>query len=545
MQASVPDNSDKKYSLRNNSIACPLKFIIFSKEITSDNMSTNPFKQLAGQTAIYGLGTIVARLLNYMLVPVYVRVFSREVYGQFTELYAYIALLLALLTYGMETTFFRFAKGDDFKKVYGTIMSSILSSTGLFVVLIACLFPFIGNLINYQGREVYVLFTGLIVAVDAVTAVPFCVLRKNNKPGRFSAIKLANVCINLAVVLTCVLVFPDTCTSLANQWFGPEAGLLTWVFISNLFASLCNVLMLLPEFRQIRLGIDFSLLRKLLSYSLPIMLLSLLGMVNEVADKIVVRYLSPEDQVSAEAQLGVYGANYKLAVLMTIFVQMFRFASEPFFFGRAKDRNSPQLFADVMNYFLIFGLVIFLGVTLYIDLFGYFLGGKNELGSQYREGLGIVPIVLIANLFYGVVFNLSIWFKLNRKTTYGTIITAVGAGVTLLCLFVLVPRIGYWGAAIAHLACYTVMMVLSYVWGQSYLRRQLGREKSDDMQLVEPIPYHLGRMLFYLFFAIGLYCLSLWARPSSQAMVYVVNTLYLLLFVAVAFVVERRAVRKA
>lgn len=501
-------------------------------------MSGNPFKQLAGQTAIYGLGTIVARLLNYLLVPVYVRVFAPEIYGQFTELYAYIALLLALLTYGMETTFFRFAKGDAFNKVYGTIMSSILTTTGVFVAAIFCLYPFIGDLINYQGREIYILFTGLIVAVDAITAVPFCMLRKNNQPGRFSLIKLSNVCINLAVVLFCVLAIPDTCTELANRWFGPEAGLLTWVFISNLIASLCNVLMLLPEFRKIHFCYDWTLFKKLFAYSFPIMLLNLLGMVNEVADKIVVKYLSPEDQISAAAQLGIYGANYKLAVLMTIFVQMFRFASEPFFFGRAKDRNSPKLFADVMNYFVICGLVIFLGIVLYIDLFGYFLGGKEGIGGQYREGLGIVPVVLIANLFYGVVFNLSIWFKLNKKTTYGTVITAVGACVTLLCLFGLVPIIGYWGAAIAHLACYTVMMVLSYLWGQSYLKKQIGKEKNDDMQLVEPIPYPVGRMLGYLALALGLYALSVLAKPQQMWLMYTLNTLYLLFFLAVAVGVE-------
>ncbi|MCR5423627.1 MAG: oligosaccharide flippase family protein [Bacteroidales bacterium] len=504
-------------------------------------MSDNPFKKLAGQTVVYGLGTILARLLNYLLVPLYVRVFAPEIYGQFTELYAYIALFMALLTYGMETTFFRRAQGDNFSKVYGNIMTSILTTTGVFVAAVICLYPFVADLINYDGREIYLLFTGLIVAVDAITAVPFCVLRKNEKPGRFSLIKLSNVCINVAVVLFCLFVIPDTCTRLSNQWFGPEAGLLTWVFISNLVASLCNVLMLLPEFKQIKLQFDWTLMKKLLGYALPVMLINLIGMVNEVVDKIVIKYMVA-DKATAMTQLGIYGANYKLAVLMTIFVQMFRFASEPFFFNKAKDRNSPQLFADVMKYFVICGLLIFLGVTLYLDLFGYFLGGHDTMGMQYREGLAIVPVVLIANLFYGITFNLSIWFKLNKQTTYGTIITAIGAAVTLVCLFGLVPVIGYWGAAIAHLACYTVMMTVSYLWGQNYLRKlqRQGQPKTDDMQLVTPIPYATGRILMYLAVALGIYALSVLARPASNVLMYTLNTCYLLAFAGFAFLMERK-----
>lgn len=483
-------------------------------------MSENPFKSLAGQTVVYGLGTILPRLLNYLLVPLYTRVFLPEIYGQFTELYAYIALLMALLTYGMETTFFRHAQDSNFLKVYGNIMTSILTTTGVFVAAVVCLHPFIADIINYQGREVYFLFLGLIAATDAITAVPFCMLRKYNKAGRFSVIKIINVCTNVGLNVLFLVVMRDTSTRLANQWFGPQAGLLTWVFICNLIASLVNVLLLLPELSQIKLQRDRELMRKLLNYALPIMLINLVGMVNEVADKIVVRYMVP-DKATAMAQLGIYGANYKLAVLMTIFVQMFRFASEPFFFNRAKDRNSPALFADVMTYFVICGLIIFLGVTLYIDIFGYILCSR---GGAYREGLGIVPIVLIANLFYGVVFNLSMWYKLIDRTRCGTVITIIGASVTMVCLIGLVPIIGYWGAALAHLGCYTTMMIVSYVWGQK----------------VHPFPYNIKRMLLYFFIALGLYALSALCKPANTALMYIVNTFYLLAFIAFAFLNEHR-----
>lgn len=485
-------------------------------------MGENPFKKLAGQTVVYGLGTILPRLLNYLLVPLYTRVFVPGVYGQFTELYAYIALLLALLTYGMETTFFRHGQGDNFRKVYGNIMTMILSTTALFVVLAACLHPMLAGAIGYEGKEVYLLFVGLIVAVDAINAVPFCVLRQQDKAARFSVIKLVNVLANVSLNVLFLLVIPDTSLRWANALFGPEAGLLTWVFVCNLVACLVNTLMLVPQFRQIKLQRDTELMRKLLRYAIPIMLISLIGMVNEVADKLAVKYLLPEDV--AMSQLGVYGACYKLAVLMTIFVQMFRFASEPFFFAKAKDRQSPDLFADVMTYYVICGLVIFLCIVLYMDLFSYFVGGHSDLGEQYRQGLGIVPIVLLANLFYGVVFNLSIWYKLSDRTSSGTVITAVGAVVTVACLFGLVPVVGYWGAAWAHLACYSVMMIVSYVWGQK----------------VRPIPYRIKRIGCYFLMAMGIYFLSSSVQPSQQWLMYVLNTIYLLAFCTVCFVVERK-----
>lgn len=470
----------------------------------------NPFKKLAGQTAVYGLGTMVPRLLNYLLVPLHTRIFLPEVYGQLSYLYAYIALFLALLTYGMETTFFRHGKGADFKKVYGNIMTCILSTTGFFLVLLVCCYPLLADAIDFHDKGAYVLFTGLIVAFDAIAAVPFCVLRQQDKSFRFALIKVVNVCVNVLCNLFFLLVIPETATRWSVALFGPGTGLLAWVFVSNLFASLVSLLMLLPQLRLIRLQFDFALVRRLLSYAIPIMLISLIGMVNEVADKIVVGNLL------SESELGIYSANYKLAVLMTIFVQMFRFASEPFFFGKAEDRNSPSLFADVMLYFVICGLVIFLAIVLFVDVFGYFLGNS---ASEFRQGLGIVPIVLMANLFLGITFNLSIWYKLSDRTSSGTVITAVGAVVTLACLFGLVPIIGYWGAAVAHLACYSVMMVVSYVWGQR----------------VYPIPYNVKRIAGYVAFALLLYFLNLLFVPDSKVLKYLLSAVYFIVFCVVAF----------
>lgn len=483
-------------------------------------MSSNPFKKLAGQTAVYGLGTMVPRLLNYLLVPLYTRVFAPEVYGQFTELYAYVAMLLALLTYGMETTFFRHAKGENFRKVYGNIMTGILATTFLFVALIAVLHPFIADGIGYRGKQIYILLLGLTVAADAISAVPFCMLRQQNQARRFSLIKIANVLTNVGLNLLFLVVMPETSRRWADSLFGETAGMLTWVFACNLVSSLLSLLLLWPQLRQIRPQHDRELMRRLLGYGLPILLINLVGMVNEVADKLAMKYLLPDDV--AMAQLGIYGANYKLAVLMTIFIQMFRFAAEPFFFSKAEDKNSPRLFADIMTYFVIFGLLIFLSITLFLDIFGLFIG------EGFREGLGIVPIVLFANLMYGVTFNLGMWYKLSDRTSSGTVITIIGASVTLLCLFLLVPRIGYWGAAAAHFCCYLVMMVVSYLWGQK----------------VYPIPYDVRRITFYMVLALVFFIAGYYLKPATSRAAHVLDALYLLAFCVVAYKMDiRKAIR--
>ncbi len=496
-------------------------------------MSKNPIKALAGQTVIYGMGTIVPRLLNYLLVPLYVRVFAPGVYGQITDLYAWIAFLMALLTYGMETTFFRYTQKEDSNKVFNNIISCIIFTTTIFLVLFCSFHKNFAHVIRYDHNTQYVLFLGIIVALDALTAVPFAKLRKNNQAKLFTFIKIANVALNIGLNLFFLLVIPEKALAISDKFFGPEAGLLVWVLISNVLSSFLSLILLLPQFKNFRFELDKSLIRPMLAYAIPILLINLVGMVNEVADKILIKYLTPiPDEATlaglgmtgeeyALQQLGIYGANYKLAVLMTIFIQMFRYASEPFFFGRAKDRNAPELYAKVMTYFVVFCLLIFLGVMLYIDLLKYFAGAE---GSDYHDGLVIVPIVLIANMFYGIVFNLSIWFKLNDKTICGTIISIIGASMTLLCLFVLVPRIGYLGAAIAHLACYTIMMLVSYFWGQK----------------VFPIPYQVGRIALYTVFAIVLFIVSTLFTDFSLPLRLTFNTVLIIIYIATVFLAERK-----
>lgn len=493
----------------------------------------NPIKALAGQTVVYGLGTIVPRLLNYLLTPFYVRVFVSGEYGQISELYAWIALLLAILTFGMETTFFRFSQKEESSKVFNNAETIVLLITTIFLVLYGLFYKSFAALIHYEFNTHYVLLLGIIVALDAIAAIPFAMLRKENKAGRFSLIKTGNVLTNIFFNILFLVIIPEKSMMIAERIFGEQTSLLIWVFISNILASLFNLIMLSPQLSKLKLRLNKELVMPMLRYSFPILLISLVGMVNEVADKILIKYLVtiPDEttlaamNISGEEyamqQLGIYSANFKLGVLMTIFIQMFRFASEPFFFGHAKDRNAPSLYAKVMTYFVIFCLLIFLGVMFYMDILQHFVGRK---GSDYHEGLAIVPIILIANMLYGIVFNLSIWFKLSDKTYYGTIIAIIGSVVTLLCFFILIPKIGYMGAAIAHLACYCIMMLVSYFWGQRVL----------------PIPYQIGRIAVYCMFAAILFFVSTLTTELGIAIKLCINTMMLLLFIGFVVILERK-----
>ena len=467
------------------------------------------------------------------MTPFYVRVFVSGEYGQISELYAWIALLLAILTFGMETTFFRFSQKEDSGKVFNNAETIVLLITSIFLVLYGFFYKSFAELIHYEFNTHYVLLLGIIVAIDAAAAIPFAMLRKENKAGRFSLIKTINVLTNIFFNILFLVVIPEKSIMIGESLFGEGTSLLIWVFISNILASLLNLILLFPQLSKLRLRLNRDLIVPMLKYSFPILLISLVGMVNEVADKILIKYLVtiPDETTLASMnitgekyamqQLGIYSANFKLGVLMTIFIQMFRFASEPFFFSHAKDRNAPTLYAKVMTYFVIFCLLIFLGVMFYMDILQHFVG---RTGSDYREGLRIVPIILIANMLYGIVFNLSIWFKLSDKTYYGTIISIIGSITTLLCFFILIPRIGYMGAAIAHLGCYSVMMLVSYFWGQR----------------VMPIPYQIGRITIYCVLAAILFFISTLTSELGIVLKLSLNTLMILIFIGITFIMERK-----
>lgn len=473
--------------------------------------ASNPIKSLAGQTLVYGLGTFVPRLLNYFLVPFYTRVFDEQAYGQITELYAYIAFLMVLLTYGMETAFFRFAQKRDSSDVFNSAFSLLLFSSGLFMLLILLFGAHFSSLIGYAELMPMVILMLLIVAVDALNALPFALLRKQQRPVRFTFIRISNVVVNIGLNLIFIFWFRDQTSAITAAFFGQQAGLAVWVFVSNLIASLLCTFMLMPLLRQFKVRFDRKLLREMLAYALPILVVGLAGMVNEVLDKILLKYLVPSDDLPMR-QLGIYGANYKLGILMTLFVQMFRYASEPFFFLKAAEKKAPELFARVMHYFNLAGLAIFLLVMLYIDLF------KHFIGPAYREGLFIVPIILIANLFYGIYFNLSIWYKLTDRTADGAKLALTGALITIAFNLILVPVMGYAGAAWATLLCYASMALISYLWGQR----------------VYPVPYKTASFLGFLALSILFYAMSAWLSHESMIIRLAFNTLLFLIYLLLA-----------
>lgn len=443
-------------------------------------MKTNPIKQLFGQTAVYGMGIVLPRFLNFIvLTPFYTRVLPPAEYGIITELYAYVVFLLVVLTYGMETGFFRFASNKDDKeksKVYTSVLTSVFSTSLLFTLLIAIFLKPISGAMGYDEYPRYIMWLTMIVALDAFTAIPFARIRLYNKPLKYSVIRIIEVLVNLGLILFFLSYAPNHFedSSWIKKIYNPNLGV-GYVLIANLTASLVKLLLLSRELIAVFKGsIDMKLLSSVLKYSYPLLIAGLAGAVNEALDRVLLKHLLDPAE-NPMAQLGIYGANFKIAVLMSLYVQMFRYAAEPFFFSNAKEKNAKELYADVMKFFLITGLLIFLVVTLYIDYFKLFIG------SDFREGIGIVPVILMAVLIMGAFFNLSVWYKLTNKTMIGARLVIIGALITIIINVLFVPRFGYYASAWGHLLCYSVMVFLSWFWSRKHYK----------------IPYDFKRILFY------------------------------------------------
>jgi len=431
----------------------------------------NPIKQLFGQTAVYGFGTVVPRLLNYLLLtPFFTRVFELSEYGVITELYAYVVFFMIILTYGMETGFFRFAQlNKDGNEVFSTSIISLLFTSSCFILLMFLFSGNIASLLDYADHPEYITWIGIIVGVDALTSIPFARLRWQNKALKFASIRIISVLINIGLNFSLLYFIPKHFSNgdlpeIIIRIYNPEIGV-GYVFISNIVSSLVSLLLLSGTILRVRIRFNSRLLRKMLIYSLPLLVAGLAGSVNEALDRVLLKHLLPDGN-NALAQLGIYGANYKIAVLMTLFIQMFRYASEPFYFAQAGKENDKLIYAEVMKYFIIAGLLIFLGVNLYMDIF------KHFIGSAFHEGLKIVPIILLANLLLGVFFNLSIWYKLNNLTKYGAMITIFGACITLVVNWIFIPAYGYTASAWAHVTCYGSMVIISWLLGRRYYKVQ-------------------------------------------------------------------------
>lgn len=480
----------------------------------------NPIKKLAGDTAIYGLGTMVPRLLNYLLVPFYtILVFNRGEYGQITELYAYVAILLVLLTFGMETAFFRYAnKRKSAEEVYNTSLSAISLVVVFFLTIVIIFLGDISNAIKYSGHKEYILLIALIVGVDAFTAIPFAWLRYRDKAKRFSLIRILSVSINISFNLIFLILLPKVFPEhTENSILYEGSNKIIFVFIANIIGSLSTVIMLWRELKIFRFQINKKLLRKLLAYGLPVLVIGFAGMINEVSDKILLKYYLPNPETAVE-QIGVYGAAYKLAILMMLFIQMFRYAAEPFFFAEAKNKDAKKTYGRVMDWFVIFIWFIFLGVMLYMDIFKYFIG------EEFWPGLSVVPIVLAAKMFLGVFFNLSVWYKLTNKTLYGALIAIFGAIITIVLNIILIPKIGYMGSAWANFACYFSMMLISFFWGRK----------------VYKVNYNLKKIFSYSLLGLTIYFGSIYFGGHEKLIQLSINTSLFLVFLLVVALRETR-----
>ncbi|MDD4236398.1 MAG: polysaccharide biosynthesis C-terminal domain-containing protein [Bacteroidales bacterium] len=480
----------------------------------------NPIKQLAGQTAIYGLSSIIGRLLNYLLVPLYTRIFIPEIYGVVTELYAYATFLLILLTYGTETGFFRYAQDKSkFNTVFSSLQTSLTITSLLFFGLVTLFVSPLANALKYTANPEYIIYLAGIVALDALISIPFARLRFENKSLRFAIYRLLNIGINIGLNLFFLILCPKIATNnpdsiILNIW-SPNIGV-GYVFISNLVANIFTFLMFIPYIINVKYRFDLNILKQILWYSAPLLIGGFAGMINETIDRILLKFLLPES-VNAMEQIGIYGANYKLAILMTLFIQMFRYAADPFFFAQKEKRDAPETYAKVMQWFVIFGLTIFLGVMFYIDIVKFFID------SSYHSGLRVVPILLLANLFMGMYYNLSIWYKLNDKTKFGAYLALFGAGVTIILNIILIPIIGYMGSAWATFACYFIMMLSSYTIGKKHYK----------------IPYNIKKILKYFALALILYAISYIYADFVIWLRLILNSILMFVYLSVVAISEK------
>lgn len=479
----------------------------------------NPLKKLAGQTVIYGLSSVVGRLLNYLLVPLYTRYFLPEEYGIVTELYAYVAFLVVILTYGIETAFFRYSqKVPNKRTVYSTALISLLVTSSIFIFIIFSSAIPIANWLQYPNNTDYIQFFALIIGLDAVSAISFAKLREQNNATRFALIRLVNIFINIGLNLFFIIYCPYAIekglpsANFVNSVYSEGYGV-GYIFVANLIASVVTFLMLLPEMIKSVWIFDKSIWCQMIIYALPLLVAGLAGMTNETIDRVLLKHLLP-DTINTSAEIGLYGAFYKLSILIVLFIQTFRFAAEPFFFAQEKEKNSRKIYASVMKYFVIITSFIFLVVTMLYDFIILFLG------SNYHDERGFltVSILLAANLLLGIYYNLSIWYKLSEKTKYGAYLSIFGAIITLSLNFILIPIIGFVGSAWATLVCYFCMTTVSYFLGRKHYR----------------IPYPIKRISFYLILVAALFFSSVYFKIGI-----ILKIIYILIFITVAFALEK------
>lgn len=479
-------------------------------------------KSLMKDTAIYGVSSIVGRILNWGLVPLYTRLFPTEEYGIVTNIYAYVAVVLVMLLYGMETGFFRFANHDRWRdpmQVYSTTLISVGTSSLAFLIAIFAFAPSIAATLNCAEHTSFILLMGAAVAIDAFSSIPFAYLRYRRKALRFATLKFINIGLNIGLNLFFLLLCPvihREAPGLISWFYDPDFGI-GYIFLSNFIASLVVLLLLIPQLK-VKFSFSGRLWKEMVRYSYPLLILGVAGIMNQTIDKILYPILIT-DPVEATRQLGIYGACYKIAIIMVMFLQAFRYAFEPFIFARDKGEGDTrrQAYADAMKYFIIVALFIFMGVMFFMPVLRYFIS------PAYFEGLKVVPVIMMAELFFGIFFNLSLWYKLTDRTIWGTWFSLGGLAITLAGNIIFVPRFGYMACAWSALACYGAMMTASYLIGQHYY----------------PISYHLKRLGAYFALAMVLWGVGEAVTTPYAAVNYAVRIILLGIYLVVVLKAER------
>jgi O-antigen/teichoic acid export membrane protein len=491
----------------------------------------NPIKKLASQTVVYGIPSIAGRFLNYLLTYLYTRVFALDQFGVNSELYAYSGFFTVLLLFGMDTAFFRFQqKEKDPARVYSTVLNFIIPSSLTFLLLLYVFGQPVANLLKYPDHINYIHWFGWMLMLDSIAAIPFVKLRAQNKAFKFAGIKTieiaVNITLNIFFLVFCRSAYLADPNSFLGHLYNPTLGI-GYVFVINLVASAVKIILLLPEFKDIVKGFDRELFNRMIRYSMPMVIIGFAGIINEMLDRMILHSRLPYDNDTNLKLLGIYGACYKLSLLMSLFIQAFRFAAEPFFFAHADKTDSKKLYADVMNYFVIFCVFVFLLVMLYLHWFQYFIG------KPYRVGLPVVPILLMANLCFGLYVNLSIWYKLTDRTLLGAVVSFGGAALTVVLNVIFIPNPsplygGYMASAWATLACYGSMAIASYFLGQKYF----------------PVKYYLKKDLGYIVLGLVLWQLFEFLKVpmSGFGHIWILSTVLMLVFLGVVWVLDGRKV---
>ena len=473
-----------------------------------------------GQTAVYGLSSIVGRLLNYLLVPLYTSVFiNPSDYGVVSDLYAWVAFLLVFLTFGMETAYFRFIQDAENKeKLFQNALFTVLGFNLLFFSIILYFNNPIASFMLYDGHNEYIILLTAIVCIDSISALPLAKLRYEEKAKNFVLIQFASILINIGLNLFFMLYLfnPEQ----------PEEGIL-FILLANLCSSLIKPLLLYASFLKLRLTFDWRLAKTMVLYALPLVIAGFAGIINETLDRILLKQILYDPAIpgsldAAEAQVGIYSACYKLAMLVTILLQAYRYAAEPFFFGQMKNEDRNKVYVKVMNIFIAMVCSVFLLVSLNIDIFKYFI--RNEI---YWVGLNVVPILLLANVFLGIYYNQSIWYKLSGKTKFGAYITIGGAAITVAVNLIFIPEYGFMASAWATLLVYFLQMVFSYLLGQRHF----------------PIPYNIKKFFVYIGLALVLYFMGSKIETASFVLQFVLQNSLIVFYLAFIFLLERKTLR--